>query len=78
MLWRLIIKDFGPELKHIKGENNIVTNALSFLEKSDNQDILNISEIYGYDEADLPESDIQFFITILPNHIKLMLNKTKS
>ena len=28
---------------------------LSQLEMSDNQDIFNISELYGYDEADLPD-----------------------
>ena len=50
MRWRLIIKEFGPELKYIKGENNAVADALSRLEMSDNQDILNISELYGYDD----------------------------
>ena len=45
MWWRLIFKEFDPELKYIKGE-----------EICDNQDILNISEIYGYDDADLPDS----------------------
>ena len=47
MLWRLILEEFGPELKHIKGENNAVADALSRLDMSDNQDILNISDIYG-------------------------------
>ena len=56
MLWRLIIKEFSPELKYVKGENNVTADALFFLEMSDNQDILNISELYGFDEADLPDS----------------------
>ena len=56
MRWRLIIEDFGPELKYIKGENNVVADALSRLEMSGNQEILNISEIYGYDDEDLPDS----------------------
>ena len=43
MRWRLTHKDFGPELKYIKGENNIVANALSWIEMSDNQEIFNIS-----------------------------------
>ena len=47
MRWRLILEDFGPELKYIKGENNVVPNTLFRLEMSDNQDILNISELYG-------------------------------
>ena len=45
--WRLILEEFGPELKYIKLENNVVANALSRLESSDNQEILNISELFG-------------------------------
>ena len=56
MRWRLILKEFGPELKYVKGENNVVADALSRLEISDNQDILNISELYGYNDKDLPDS----------------------
>ena len=29
MRWSLILKEFGPELKYIKGENNVVADALS-------------------------------------------------
>ena len=56
MRWRLILEEFGPELKYIKGENNVVADALSRLEKSPNQEILNISELYGYDDKDMPNS----------------------
>ena len=56
MLWRLILEEFGPELKYIKGGNNVVADALSRLENSPNQEILNISELYGYDDEDLPDS----------------------
>ena len=45
MRWRLILEEFGPELKYFKGENNVVANALSHLGMSDNQEILNISEL---------------------------------
>ena len=55
MRWRITLEEFGPELKYIKGENNVVADALSRLEISDNQDILNISEFYGYDDNDLPD-----------------------
>ena len=48
MRWRLILEEFGPELKYIKGKNNVVADVLSRLEMSDNQEILNISELYGY------------------------------
>ena len=56
MRWRLIISEFNPELKYIKVENNVGAKALSRLEISDNQDILNISELYGYNDEDLPDS----------------------
>ena len=56
MRWRLILEEFGPELKYIKGENNVIADALSRLEKSPNQEILNISELYGYDDEDMPNS----------------------
>ena len=56
MRWCLILEEFGPELKYIKGENNVVSDTLSCLEKSDNQEILNISELFGYDDEDLPDS----------------------
>ena len=47
MRWRLILEGFVPELKYIKGENNVIADALYRLEMSDIQDILNISELYG-------------------------------
>ena len=56
MCWRLILQDIGPELKYIKGENNVVSDALYCLEISDNKEILNISEIYDYNDKDLPDS----------------------
>ena len=59
MRWRLILEEFDPELKYIKGENNVVADALSRLEMSDNQEILNISELYGYNDEDLPGSVYQ-------------------
>ena len=56
MCWRIILKKFCPELQYIKGENNVVADALSCIEMSDNQEILNISELYVYDDEDLPDS----------------------
>ena len=61
MRWRLILEEFGPELKYIKGENDVVANTLSWLEKSPNQDIFNISELYGYYDKDLPDSAYPIF-----------------
>ena len=56
MRWRLLLKEFRPEPKYIKGENNVVANSLSRLVMSDNKEILNISEIYGYNDVDLIDS----------------------
>ena len=56
MRWHLILEEFGPELKYIKGENNVVADALSWLEKIPNQETLNISELYGYNDEDMRDS----------------------
>ena len=56
MHWRLILEEFGTEHKYSKGEINVVANALSCLDKNDNQEILNISELYGYNDDDLPDN----------------------
>ena len=32
MRWRLILEEYGPELKYIKGEHNVVADALSRLQ----------------------------------------------
>ena len=53
MRWRLILEEFGPELKYQR-RKNVIADALSRHEMSDNQDILNISDLYGYDDRDLP------------------------
>ena len=46
MCWCLILEEFGPELKYIKGKKNVVADSLYHLDMSDNQDILNISDLY--------------------------------
>jgi hypothetical protein len=56
MRWRLVLEEFGPDPQHIKGERNVVANALSRLEIDDEQEIFNISECFGYDDDDLPPS----------------------
>ena len=56
MRWCLILEEFEPELKYIKVENNVIADALYRLENSNNQEILNIYELYGYDDKDLPDS----------------------
>jgi hypothetical protein len=31
MRWRLLIEEFGPEFRHIKGKHNLIVDALSML-----------------------------------------------
>ena len=47
------IEEFGPELKYIKVENNVAADALYCLDMNDNQDNLNISELYGYNDNNI-------------------------
>ena len=54
MRWLLIIKEFGPELKNIKGENNVVSDTLSRLKFMPNTTKLNIAKRFGYDNKDIP------------------------
>ena len=58
MRWRLILEEYNPELKYIKGESNVVADALSRLamlplESQPTQ--LNMAEDFGLEEDDLPE-----------------------
>ena len=45
MRWRLILEEFGPELKYIKGENNFIVDALSCEWKDENQSALMLSNV---------------------------------
>ena len=56
MRWRLILEEFGPELKYIKGEKNIVADALSRLDMDETVKTVNVAECFGYDDDDLPEN----------------------
>ena len=58
MRWRLILEEFGPELIYIKGENNIVADALSRLDIQPTRvlDEIQLAELYGLDDSDLPEN----------------------
>ena len=34
--WRLLIEEFAPDIKYVKGTNNVVADALSLLDYEDN------------------------------------------
>ena len=42
--WRLILKEFGPDIQHVRGEDNVVADALSRL------DTVNEEEVHGCTE----------------------------
>jgi hypothetical protein len=56
MRQRLILEEYGPVLEYIKGERNVVADALSRLDIENYREIFNISECFGFDDDDLPES----------------------
>jgi hypothetical protein len=66
MRWRLVLEEFGPDLQHIKGERNVVADALSRLEIDDEQEIFNISECFGYDDDDPPLAPSHYGIRTSP------------
>ena len=61
MCWRLILKEYGPELIYIKGENNVVADALSQLEDLQPTTLPTTLETmvehFGLDDDDLPADD---------------------
>ena len=56
MQWRLVLKEFGPDLQYIKRTRNVIADALSRLPINNDQEIFNISECFGYDDDNLPPS----------------------
>jgi hypothetical protein len=54
MRWRLVLEEYGPELRYIKGEKNIVADAHSRLDMIEGDVIHNVAECFGYDDDDLP------------------------
>ena len=79
MRWRLILEEFGSELKYIKDENNVVTDALSLALKLVTTKISSTSQSYMATMAKICLiALIQFIVTIFIKHRKLMLNYNKS
>ena len=59
MRWRLLLEEYGPELRYIKGEHNIVADALSRLDMNQfdyKQDYTpeKKAELFAGDDSDLP------------------------
>ena len=56
MRWRLILKEFGPELRYIKGTNNIIADALNRLDMDESQSttVLDNAESFCLEEDEFP------------------------
>ena len=59
--WRLILEEYGPELKYIQGTKNIVANLLSRLDISDSkvsatthEDVNCMSEMFALEPNEIP------------------------
>jgi hypothetical protein len=75
MRWRLILEEFGPELKYIKGSNNIVADALSHLniqKYADNNKPTNsyLAEQFAFDSKDLPKNTLPISFKTIMVHQK--------
>ena len=54
MRWRLILEEFGPDIQHIKGEDNVVADAISRLPMSEMSKIEDEFFIQEDQEAEFP------------------------
>ena len=56
MRWRLILEEFGPTLEYVPGEKNVVADALSRLELTEEQlDAFQYAEVFGVRKNDIPD-----------------------
>ena len=53
MYWHLLIEEFGPELEYVKGQNNIVADALSHLNILDHEFT---QEVLAFGGKEFPKS----------------------
>jgi hypothetical protein len=61
MQWRLLLEEYSPKLRYIKGEINIVADALSQFDLSNNKpyeqmSIEQIAELYTNDDEEFPNT----------------------
>ena len=54
MWWRLILEEFGPDIQHIKGEDNIVADAISRLPTSEMNELQDEFLALEDEEAEFP------------------------
>jgi len=88
MRWRLILEEYGPELEYIKGEHNVVADALSCLDMQPNErdkrdlepDSSYLAKLYGAEEVNLPDNAYPLKFSLIDEFQKLdkeLLRKAK-
>ena len=70
--WRLIIEEYGPNLKYIEGPKNIVADALSRLGLKDNPDFKDMLEQCNFYESQVMAVDDQPVIKTIPIDLKVI------
>ena len=78
MRWRLIIEEYSPEFIYIKGESNIVADALSRLELTPSKnetendqishDMYYLADHFGLEDDDLPPDAYPLQYKIIAQH----------
>ena len=68
--WRLLIEEFGPTFEHIKGEKNVIADALSWLDANFNEKLpanpLNDNMAYIFmTKEDIHETDFPLSPTLI-------------
>ena len=68
MRWRLVLEEYGPELHYVKGENNIVADALSRLDLDPTKTLheSQYAECFGGDE--LPQESFPLSYKYIARH----------
>jgi hypothetical protein len=63
--WCLIIEEFGPTVKNIKGPKNVIADTLSHLKMTSNAESRDMADCYGLDSDDLRDDAFLVSFTLL-------------
>ena len=80
--WRMLLEEFGPKVEHIKGEKNVVADALSRLDLSPKQhdtidDTETTTQLSYVNQTDIDEVSSEAF-PMLPKTIKNFKKRIKN
>jgi hypothetical protein len=76
MRWRLILEEYGPELRYIKGEQNIVADALSRLDLDDSIPLPSVhkanamAECFNNDGLEFPSEQYPLHMSTISHYQK--------